>query len=184
MSLSLSITFIVGVVTWTLVEYIFHRWLGHDPRFRPNFFSVEHTRHHSQGDYFTPFRVKLIQAGVVGAILTLPAAFIGGWAHGGIFVFGLVGMYLVYEGCHFYAHTSAGHSPYGRWMRRHHFYHHFENPKVNHGVTSPIWDFVFGTYRPVKTVRVPRALKMRWLTEPDSGEVWPRLQGTYSVYGR
>ena len=184
MTLSMLLTLAAGIFTWTLVEYVFHRWLGHDPRFRPNFFGKEHTRHHSKGDYFTPFRVKLLQATVVGAFLTLPAALIGGWAHGGLFVLGLVGMYLVYEGCHYYAHVSAGHGPYGRWMRRHHFYHHFENPKVNHGVTSPFWDLVFGTYRTVETVRVPQRLKMRWLTDPGSGEVWPQLQKTYTVYGR
>ena len=47
-----------------------------------------------------------------------------------------------------------------------------------------LWDLVFGTYRPVEAVRVPRRLEMRWLTDPDTGDVWPPLRGTYSVYGR
>jgi sterol desaturase/sphingolipid hydroxylase (fatty acid hydroxylase superfamily) len=184
MTFGIVLTFVGGVFTWTFVEYVFHRWLGHDPRFRPNFFSVEHTQHHSQGDYFTPFRVKLAHATLVGCALTVPAGLVGGWAHGAAFVIGLVGAYLGYELVHFWAHVSKGHGPYGRWMRRHHFYHHFENPKVNHGVTSPLWDLVFGTYRPVEAVRVPRRLEMRWLTDPDTGDVWPPLRGTYSVYGR
>ena len=33
------------------MEYVIHRWLGHDPRFRPNPFAAEHVRHHGQGDF-------------------------------------------------------------------------------------------------------------------------------------
>ena len=34
--------------------YVIHRWLGHDPRFRPNLLAAEHVRHHGEGNYFAP----------------------------------------------------------------------------------------------------------------------------------
>ena len=43
-----------GVVSWSLLEYVIHRWLGHDGRFRGNPFGVEHVRHHAEGNYFAP----------------------------------------------------------------------------------------------------------------------------------
>ena len=43
-----------GVVTWTLLEYVIHRWMGHDRRFRRTPFGKEHLRHHVEGGYFAP----------------------------------------------------------------------------------------------------------------------------------
>ena len=53
---------VLGVFSWTFLEYVVHRWLGHDSRFRPNFFASEHTRHHSQGNYFAPAVKKIVTA--------------------------------------------------------------------------------------------------------------------------
>ena len=68
-------------------------------------------------------------------------------------------------------HTHPGFGAYGRWARRHHFYHHFINAKMNHGVTTPIWDLVFGTYRKADVViEVPSKLAMPWLKDPSTGK--------------
>jgi sterol desaturase/sphingolipid hydroxylase (fatty acid hydroxylase superfamily) len=48
-------------------------------------------------------------------------------------------------------------------VRKHHFHHHFENPKMNHGVTTPVWDLVFGSYEPATVVHVPGKLTPRWM---------------------
>jgi len=72
---------------------------------------------------------------------------------------------------------------YGRWARRHHFYHHFHDPKVNHGVTSPIWDIVFGTYHKPDVIRVPEKLKMVWLCD-ETGEVKEPFRAQYELRRR
>jgi hypothetical protein len=36
------------------MEYVLHRWLGHDPRFRPSLFAPEHVRHHGEGNDGAP----------------------------------------------------------------------------------------------------------------------------------
>jgi sterol desaturase/sphingolipid hydroxylase (fatty acid hydroxylase superfamily) len=78
---------------------------------------------------------------------------------------GFSAAYGYYEYFHWSLHQYAASSSYGRWARRHHFYHHFHEPKMNHGVTSPIWDILFDTYRPVQeAVCVPRSLAMRWMS--------------------
>jgi len=40
----------VGAASWTLLEYVIHRWGGHDRRFRRTPFGVEHIRHHIAGN--------------------------------------------------------------------------------------------------------------------------------------
>ena len=98
---------------------------------------------------------------------------------------GLVGFYCAYEVLHRRLHVSEGVGAFGRWARRHHFYHHFHDPAANHGVTSPLWDLVFGTRKVVtEAVVVPEKLAMPWLVDPRSGEVHPHLSGRFTLKAR
>jgi sterol desaturase/sphingolipid hydroxylase (fatty acid hydroxylase superfamily) len=171
MTLTVAAALLFGAFTWTFMEYVIHRWLGHDPRLRPNPFAAEHVRHHGQGNYFAPGWKKAGAAVVTTALLLGPAVAIAGWAMGIGYVIGFVGMYLGYEVMHRREHTHPGIGRYARWARRHHFHHHFTNPRANHGVTTPIWDWVFGTYRPAGFIRVPAKLQMHWLADPETGRV-------------
>lgn len=53
MILTLVCAMLLGAIVWTFLEYVIHRWLGHDSRTRPNPFAAEHVRHHSQADYLS-----------------------------------------------------------------------------------------------------------------------------------
>jgi len=184
MPLALVIAFALGVATWSILEYALHRFLGHDRRTMPNFFSVEHTRHHIEGDYFAPtWKKGLAAVAITGLNFVLLRLFVAE-ALAVAYTTGFVGMYVTYEVLHRRAHTHAGIGAYGRFLRRHHFHHHFANPRSNHGVTSPVWDLVFGTYEPVTEVRVPANLAMRWLVDPSTGKVWERFAAQYRVVGR
>jgi sterol desaturase/sphingolipid hydroxylase (fatty acid hydroxylase superfamily) len=33
----------------------------------------------------------------------------------------------------------------GAKLRKHHYLHHFKTPEARYGVSTPIWDLVFGT---------------------------------------
>jgi sterol desaturase/sphingolipid hydroxylase (fatty acid hydroxylase superfamily) len=155
---------VAGILTWTLLEYLIHRWMGHDRRFRKTPFGVEHVRHHIEGNYFAPTWKKLLIAITVAAVASVPAVALAG-PLGAIYVAGLIGFYGVYEVLHRREHTHAGIGPYGRWARRHHFHHHFVDGRTNHGVTSPLWDLVFGTYRKPTQIKVPPKLCMSWLLD-------------------
>jgi sterol desaturase/sphingolipid hydroxylase (fatty acid hydroxylase superfamily) len=162
---------VTGIVLWSLLEYVLHRFLGHDRRTMPNFFSVEHTRHHSEGGYFAPTWKKGLVAIVMSAAIT---GLVGAVLSVGIavpFAVGFVGMYVAYEVVHRRLHTHRGVGAVGRYLRRHHFHHHFGNPRLNHGVTSPIWDVVFGTFQAPGVITVPEKLAMDWLVDPQTGDV-------------
>jgi sterol desaturase/sphingolipid hydroxylase (fatty acid hydroxylase superfamily) len=179
--MSLVVAALLGVLTWTFLEYVIHRFGGHDARFRPNPFAAEHVRHHGQGDYFAPTWKKVLAALSLGALLAPALSWLVGPALGLSYVAGLLGFYGVYEVLHRREHTHAGVGAYGRWARLHHFAHHYSDAACNHGVTTPLWDFVFGTYKPVKQVRVPRRFLMSWLRDPATGGVRPELADRYAV---
>jgi sterol desaturase/sphingolipid hydroxylase (fatty acid hydroxylase superfamily) len=161
----------VGALSWTLLEYVIHRWLGHDRRFRGNPFGIEHVRHHREGDYFAPTWKKVLVAFPFAAIAAVPALLVAGLVTGSAYVVGLMGFYATYELLHRREHTHPGLGAYGRWARRHHFTHHFTDARCNHGVTTPLWDFVFRTYRAPGTITVPARLCMEWLKDPRTGDV-------------
>ena len=120
------IAFGLGVMTWSFLEYAIHRWLGHFKRFQPNFFSKEHLQHHSKGNYFAPLKKKMLMVGI-GFKVSLPIAWlIFGFQLGTAWLSGLFLMYLTYEWVHWRFHNHEGIGVYGRYLRRHHFFHHFE----------------------------------------------------------
>jgi sterol desaturase/sphingolipid hydroxylase (fatty acid hydroxylase superfamily) len=159
----------LGVTTWSFLEYWIHRYLGHMNHH--NVFATEHLRHHAEGDYFAPAWKKVVAAIVVFSFLGALGGLIAGWGLGLSYATGFVAAWLGYEWIHHDAHFHAGRTAYGRWVRRHHFGHHFHHPASCHGVTSPIWDVVFGTYMPLpEMITVPDRLAMVWLIGQD-GEV-------------
>lgn len=180
--MTFALAALAGCFTWTLLEYVIHRWLGHDRRFvKKNPFGVEHTAHHSRGDYFAPAWKKGLVMLLFAAVAAPPAILAAGVGHGVAYVVGLVGFYAFYELLHRLLHVSRGVGAYGRWARRHHFFHHFHDPRRNHGVTSPLWDWVFGTYTRPDTIEVPERLAMRWLRDPATGAVRADLADTWSL---
>lgn len=174
--------FVVGAAGWTLAEQLLHDRAGHRAKGRTDF-SREHLRHHAEREYFTPTAKKVRTAGPVLVAAAVVAASVAG--PGGLaFVVGFGAMYSFYEWLHRRLHTHPPTGPIGRALRLHHFFHHFGDPRMNHGVTSAFWDRVFGQRASPGRVRVPEARAMRWLVDPASGEVWAAYHDDYQLVCR
>jgi hypothetical protein len=169
-----------GMLTWSLAEHVIHNGLGHKLAKSRNAFSVEHTRHHATTSYFAASYKKAIAASLVTVAVAPLACAVAGARRGLAFTFGFAGAYLGYEVLHRRAHTHPPRGRYGRWVRKHHFHHHFHNPRVNHGVTSPIWDHLFGSYEAPTVVRVPVRHAMPWLID-ETGEVRAEHRRDYAL---
>ncbi len=173
---------VLGMGLWTFGEYVMHRFAMHELRGR-GLASREHLRHHAERDsVLESWYLAWTGILVVGAVLALAARIVLGPV-GVCLGVGWVAGYGFYDWIHWRAHRRPIAHPYERWVRRHHFHHHFGHPMANHGVTTPVWDLVFGTYeRPEGPVRVPRRLAMRWLVD-DHGEVRPEHATDYELVG-
>ena len=174
----LIISFFSGVFLWTFMEYILHRFLGHEHKGK-NFFKAEHSLHHQRVHYFAPVYKKVIAASVIAGFLMLALCTFFAWQFVAAFIVGLIGMYGLYEATHSRFHRKGPIAKPFIILRKHHFYHHFHQPKLNHGVTTRFWDRVFGTFHLVETVNVPRKMTMDWLMLGD--ELKPEFVGHFQL---
>ena len=179
--MSLLFAFLLGASGWTLLEYVLHRFVFHGASAQ-RLGAKEHRRHHAQVDYFAPWWQKALAA-IAATVIVLPlATVIAGLEYGASFTLGFILMYLLYEILHRRAHTHAPSNGYGRWRRKNHFAHHFADPRLAQGVTTPLWDHVFGTRLSVERVRVPRRLAMPWLVG-QNGEIHDAYSSDYELVG-
>jgi cyclopropane-fatty-acyl-phospholipid synthase len=130
-----------GLAAWTLVEYLFHRFVLHG--IPP--FSKWHAMHHRhpRALIFTP---TVLSAALLMLLVFLPAlAFGNPWRAWGL-TFGMLSGYLVYTLAHHAFHQSGAvlRGLLGRRRRRWHALHHAAGGGY-YGVTTAFWDHVFMT---------------------------------------
>src|SRR5882757_6302842 len=139
--------FVFGILIWTLLEYVIHRYVFHyEPKSRWGKFLhfMLHGVHH---DY--PNDASRL---VMPPAVSIPLAVI----FYGLFVFlfgrfapavfaGLLAGYLFYDTLHYATHHFAMKRGVWLWLKKYHMRHHYQDDHVGFGVTSPLWDHVFGT---------------------------------------
>lgn len=179
--ISTMLLFMIGIILWPILEYSLHRFSGHKFRF-PKAFYVEHQTHHVEKDYFAPSWKKIAAAIAFLTILTGINRLWLDWTQALIFSSGFISMYLFYEFTHYSFHMYAPKTTLGLKLRKHHFSHHYISPLFNHGVTTTIADHLFGSYRPVVKVPVPRRFAMNWLTNAQ-GTVHSQFLEHFEVKG-
>lgn len=140
--------FVLGVLAWTFAEYMLHRFLFHYSGPRPwqrRMFFVLHGVHHD----FPNDSDRLVMP--IGASIPLGAAFylvfrllLGSVLVDPAFVGFALG-YLAYDGTHYAVHHFRMSSRWGKWIKRYHMIHHHTGAAARWGVSSPLWDWVFGT---------------------------------------
>ena len=88
-------------------------------------------------------------AWVAVVLLASPVLLLGstgmGHAVSVVLLFGWALGYTAYDQFHWRAHHRDGASRYETWLRARHTAHHYGQPRKNYGVTSDVWDRVFGT---------------------------------------
>ena len=132
---------IAGLLTFSLIEYSFHRWLFHGPE---HAMERGHRRHHVDptGIGSLPFFLPPVFLVVLAALFSQVMPLSDAWLYTG----GIAGGYFAYGQCHDWIHRTRFKSALARrWAAHHHIHHH--HPDHNFGVTSPLWDLVFGTAR-------------------------------------
>ena len=182
--LSASIATLAGAFLWTLGEYVLHRFAMHELGGR-GILSREHLEHHVTAAWTWSPILLLAWFGVLltGFLGWLPIGWLlGGPAVGVGLGTGWVVGYFFYEFQHVRSHIRPPANAYGSFVRRHHFHHHFGHPMANHGVTTPLWDRVFGTYEAPAKVRVPRRMALPWLVD-EQGELRPEFADDYVLVG-
>src|SRR5882724_5142292 len=142
-----ALIFVAGMLFWTFFEYLMHRFVFHfvadSPRAQ-RFIYVLHGNHHGyprdKERLFMPPVPSLIIASVLFALQYLV---IGNNAF--MFFPGFIFGYLMYGTMHYAIHAW---NPPFKWMKplwRNHHLHHYKEQQKGFGVSTTIWDRVFGT---------------------------------------
>ena len=161
---------LAGVLTWTLVEYVLHRWLFHLPPVKQPFLRevqyMMHGYHHDfpddPGRLVAPPILSWPLAVVVGALHWLA---LGPWWT--LIFAGTLSGYLGYDWMHYYTHHAVPRSRFGKFMRRFHLEHHFRTANSQFGLSSPLWDLAFGSFW---TTRALQRGRKRAVGDADSSD--------------
>lgn len=142
------ITLFIGFLFWSFTEYIVHRFLYHTESSTKFFFKLQHKAHGIHHQYpIDPTRLAMppIPGLFLSAIFFLLFWLINA-RYAFVFFPGFMIGYLCYISLHYAQHRVK--SPlYGPWkaLWKHHKIHHYVDPYVAYGVSTRLWDFVFGT---------------------------------------
>lgn len=156
-TLGFSIKFIItlyfaALFSWTLFEYIAHRYLFHyeaSSKWGQRLVYIFHGNHHEyprdKMRLFMPPLPSIVLAAVVFSIIYgLSYLFTGTGSYAFIYFPGFITGYLAYVSMHYAIHAYA--PPKGlKGLWRNHHLHHYKYPERAFGVSSYLWDVVFGT---------------------------------------
>ena len=122
--------FVLFWSAWTLIEYLFHRFILHRKYFTKY---IHDNKHHANVKFKPseiPFFIVSILMIIVAIFLNFQPALLGF----------SVGMFA-YVSLHKLSHQRSK----IKYLKRHHQFHHVVSPKYNFGISTDFWDIVFGT---------------------------------------
>jgi 4-hydroxysphinganine ceramide fatty acyl 2-hydroxylase len=145
--LAVAALFLLGMLMWTLFEYMIHRKVFHyEPKSRlgKKLHFIVHGVHHDYPNdarrLVMPPSISIPVAVLLYLLFTVAFGRFAPALSAG-FAFG----YVCYDSIHYATH----HFPMKRgiflWLKQYHLRHHFKDDHAGYGVSSPLWDYVFGT---------------------------------------
>ncbi|HMH22572.1 MAG TPA: sterol desaturase family protein [Puia sp.] len=141
------LTFLAGMLFWTFFEYLMHRfafhWVAESEKAKKVVYVMHGNHHHFPRDKERLFMPPVPSLIISSVIFLFMYVFIGNLTF--MFWPGFMLGYLMYGSMHYAIHAW---NPPFRWMKplwRNHHLHHYKNDHRGFGVSSTIWDHVFGT---------------------------------------
>ena len=159
---------LIGAAVFFVSEYTTHRFLFHaQPVAMPWLLKLQHRLHYDH--HIDPPKLELlflplwfviptalVYYGVFLAITRNPALALS-------LTFGSICALLYYEWVHYIAHIPFNPvTPFGRYVKKYHLWHHFKNEHYWYGVTNPSMDLVGVTYRDVDAVERSTTVREIW----------------------
>jgi sterol desaturase/sphingolipid hydroxylase (fatty acid hydroxylase superfamily) len=149
----IPVGFVVGLFLWTVCEYTLHRFVFHfaprtpwQERLSFIFHGVHHAQPMSKTRLVMPPALSIPLGVVFYALFWLVISVLLGLSQWLWPVFaGTLAGYLIYDMLHYATHHFRVQWGWVRYVRRYHLRHHTQSPDQRFGVTSPLWDIVFGT---------------------------------------
>ncbi len=148
----------IGALVFFVSEYTTHRFMLHAPPQKNAFIlKLQHRLHYDH--HITPGELSLLflplwfAIPVASLTFAIYFAVTRNWATSATLLLGSLLGLLWYEWVHYVAHIPyVPKTPFGRWIKKYHLWHHFKNERMWFGVTNPSMDLVGRTYARVDDV--------------------------------
>lgn len=144
--------FLIGFLAFTWIEYIVHRYVFHMKTYtdiRAKFQYTIHGVHHEYPKDKDRLAMPPLLSVTIATILLLLFRLIMG-----DFVFSFLPGFLVgyaaYLSIHYMVHAFAPPKNIFKALWVNHGIHHYKNGEVIYGVSSPLWDYIYGTMKEKK----------------------------------
>ncbi len=137
-----------GFLTWTLAEYVVHRFLYHTETNSDLLYDIQYKGHGFHHLY--PKDPERLAMPPIPALLFSSLFFALFYAILGLYAFsffpGFMMGYNAYITLHYFQHVVKN-PRYKPWKKLwvHHKAHHYSNPYAAFGVSTRLWDFIFKT---------------------------------------
>ncbi len=141
------ILFVSGLLAFTLIEYIMHRFVFHlTPKTekQEKFAYTVHGVHHD----YPKDKDRLAMPPLLSILLSTGFFFLFKLMMGNLafaFLPGFVVGYASYLWVHYMVHAFQPPKNFFKVLWIHHGIHHYKDPENAFGVSSPFWDVIFGT---------------------------------------
>lgn len=141
------LSFIAGMLLWSLTEYVIHRWAFHyEPKSelgkRVHF--LVHGIHHDYPRDATRLVMPLLVSLPLATLFFLLFKAVFGAYHYNVFSGFILG-YVLYDTIHYATHHMDMKGKFGKFLKTYHLRHHYADDHTAYGVSNPMWDYVFGT---------------------------------------
>jgi sterol desaturase/sphingolipid hydroxylase (fatty acid hydroxylase superfamily) len=154
-SLSAGITvgmFVIGFITFTWIEYMVHRYVFHMGTFtelRERIQYTVHGVHHEFPKDKSRLAMPPLLSITISTVLLLLFRLIMGDL---VFSFlpGMLVGYAYYLSVHYMVHVYQPPKNMFKWLWINHSVHHYKHGEYVFGVSSPFWDYVYGTMKEKK----------------------------------
>ena len=149
--LKLAVLFLLGILSWTLFEYLMHRFIFHfvteNKRLQKIIYTIHGVHHEYPRDRERLFMPPIPSLLISSLLFFLMFSILGNAAFA--FFSGFLLGYLAYGSMHYAIHAFIPPKNMKALWRSHHL-HHYKYPNLGFGVSSIIWDYVFKTIPPKK----------------------------------
>jgi hypothetical protein len=151
-----------GLFSWGFLEYFLHRFIFHyDARSESGrkVLYAAHLSHHENPTATNQIFASLGMTVPIAASYWLLAWLVTSSSRDASYLsIAVIAGYFFYEWLHFQCHHGKSRLPLLRYLKKYHLLHHHKTPHLRFGVTSPIFDLIFGTFQAVEN---PSRLR-RW----------------------
>ena len=143
----IGVLFLAGLLTFTLAEYLMHRYVFHMSTHTPTRAKLQYTMHGVHHEY-PKDKERLAMPPIISitlAFVLLGLTYLLMNKYAFAFLPGFVLGYAGYLFVHYITHAYPPPKNAFKQLWINHGIHHYRDGKKAFGVSSPLWDYVFGT---------------------------------------